>query len=263
MKRRDLLVLGAAAGPMGAVGLAAGYRFHEPLQQLSRQLQGQQQDEVRSDFDVNALKIRELQRKQTKQDVEALKKKYEGEVLGKFRVWDLLQKLALCIDPTDTTLQCTSQYMHVNQIIAAMEQDGQLDDDMLLLALLHDLGKVAMLANEAPENVVCFTEPVEERQPGIGLDNVVLQFGHDEIAYLRLKDEVPAHIAWLIRYHSTLLGRVEQYMNPQDREYETLYLAKFRGYDQGTKSPNFLPAPPTLDRYRDFVETLFPQPILF
>ena len=265
MNRRDLLGLGAAGGTAGLVGLGAGYRFRNPIRRLSRELRGTP-DRTRkpvSDFYANARKITELQRKQTEGDVEALKRKYEGEVLGKFRVWDLLQKLSLCIDPTDTTLQCTSQYMHVCQILAGMEQNGELDESMLMAALLHDLGKIVLLAGEAPENVVCFTQPVEEREAGVGLDNVVFQFGHDEIAYLRFKDEVPEHIAWMVRYHSMIVGKVEKYMSPQDREYEEKYLAKFRKYDLGTKSPAFLPANASLDRYRDFVESHFPQPILF
>ena len=104
-------------------------------------------------------------------------------VLGKFRVWDLIEKLALCVDPTEIRLLCTSQYMHVCQLIRGMERDGELDDTMLLTALLHDLGKVAMLAGEAPENVVCLIEPIEAVEPGSGLDNAIFQFGHDEIAY--------------------------------------------------------------------------------
>lgn len=259
MKRRELLVLGAAVAPAGAVGIAAGYRFHDPLEQIIRPPEPPRI----SEFDANARKIVERNRKQTTQGVQSLRRKYEGEVLGKFRVWELLQKLALCVDPTDTTLQCTSQYMHVCQIVAAMERDGELDDSMLLVALLHDLGKVALLAHEAPENVVCFTRPVEESEPGVGLDNLVLQFGHDEIAYQRFKDEVPDHVAWMIRYHSTLAGRVEPYLDSRDREYEDRYLSKFRKYDQGTKSPASLPDPPHLERYRDFVEARFPRPILF
>lgn len=239
--------------------MTAGYRFHDPLERI---ILDPEPPRV-SEFDANAREIVERNRRQTKQDVQALKRKYEGEVLGKFRVWELLQKLALCVDPTDTTLQCTSQYMHVCQIVAAMEQDGELDDTMLLVALLHDLGKVALLANEAPENVVCFTRPVEESEPGVGLDNLVVQFGHDEIAYHRFKDEVPEHVAWMIRYHSTIAGRVEPYFDARDREYEDRYLSKFRRYDQGSKSPSSLPSPPHLERFRDFVETRFPQPILF
>ena len=93
------------------------------------------------------------------------------------------REMALCVDPTEIRLLCTSQYMHVCQLIRGMERDGELDDTMLLTALLHDLGKVAMLAGEAPENVVCLIEPIEAVEPGSGLDNAIFQFGHDEIAY--------------------------------------------------------------------------------
>src|ERR1017187_6633099 len=47
--------------------------------------------------------------------VAALKAKYETAVFGKARVWDLIEKLALCIDETDSSLYCTSQLIHVQQ----------------------------------------------------------------------------------------------------------------------------------------------------
>lgn len=267
MDRRQLIGLGLGYGVAGAVGLAAGYRYHQPLWAVSQELKGAPAEVEATgpvrDFQARANAIYEAQRRQTKQTVETLKAKYEGEVVGKVRVWDLIQKLALCVDPTDTALQCTSQYMHVCQVITAMERDRELDETMLLAALLHDLGKVAMLAGETPDHVVCFTEPIEGREPGCGLDNVIFQFGHDEIAYLRFKDDVPDHVAWLARYHSMVLRSAEPFMNDRDREYEAKFLSKFRTYDQGTKSPAFLPANATLDRHRDFVERWFPNPILF
>jgi Myo-inositol oxygenase len=266
MDRRQLLGLGLGSTVAGAVGVAGGYRYHEPLWAVSQKLQGKPADETPGpvrDFRVQADQIYEAQRRQTRQTVETLKAKYEGEVLGRFRVWDLIVKLALCVDPTDLSLQCTSQYMHVCQIVAAMERDKELDETMLLAALVHDLGKVAMLEGETPDHVVCFTEPVGEHQPGCGLDQVVLQFGHDEIAYSRFKDHVPEHVAWMLRYHSTVPRACEAYMDARDREYEDKYLTKFRTYDQGTKSPAYLPAKASLNRYRDFVEQWFPKPILF
>ena len=214
-------------------------------------------------FRTQAVEITRRQEQQTKETVQALKAKYESPILGKFRVWDLLQKLALCVDPTDVALYCTSQYMHVCQILAAMERDDSLDETMLLVALLHDLGKIAMLQGEPPEHVVCYISPVEALEPGGGLDKVIFQFGHDEIAYSRFKDHVPDDVAWALRYHSTILGKTEPHMNARDQEYEKRILTKFRMYDQGTKSPANLPADATLDRFRDFVESYFPHPILF
>ena len=246
-------------------GLAVGYKFHDRILAAARAMTNlpTQTDSPRQRFKARADGIEELHRKQTKEDVRALKAKYESPVLGKFRVWDLIEKLSLCIDPSGNLLGVTSQYVHVCQILQVMEKDKVLDETMLLTALLHDLGKVALLAGEAPENVVCFTQPVEEREPEAALDNVIFQFGHDEIAYSRIKDHVPPHVAWIVRYHSMIVGKAEKYMSPQDREYAQQYLAKFSRYDHGTKSTAFLPAEMTLDRYRDFIESRFPNPILF
>lgn len=267
MDRRKLLQLGAGCGVSGAAGVWVGGHYKPTLRRYYDTLfspgEPRESRPRSADFYRDAQKITERQRSQTKETVLALKKKYEGEVLGKFRVWDLIQKLALCVDPTDTTLLCTSQYMHVCQIIASMEESEKLDETMLMTALLHDLGKVALIAGEAPEHVVCFVKPVEAIEPGGGLDNVIFQFGHDEIAYSRFKDHVPEHIAWMIRYHSTMIDPAEPFMNQSDREKEQKYLSTFREHDQGSKSTHFLPASMTLDRYRDFVESHFPNPILF
>jgi len=246
----------------GAAGLAAGVPYG---QRREARKPGPHQTPGTPEyaFQARAVEVMWLQERQTAEDVKALKAKYEGSVLGRFRVWELIEKLALCVDPSDTNLGCVSQYMHVNQILAAMEQDGAVDDEMLLTALLHDLGKVAMLAGEAPEHVVCFTKPVEACEPGAGLDQVLFRFGHDEIGYTRFKDHVPEPVAWMIRNHSMVLGDCEPFMSARDHELERDYLARFRPYDLGYKSKAFLPREQTLDRYRDFVESWFPSPILF
>ncbi len=268
MNRRNLIGLGLSCSAAGAAGVGFGYKFRDELRDAkARALSLPPPDNgpapVVREFWQNASDITERHRLQTKETVQALKAKYESPILGKFRVWDLLQKLALCVDPTDTSLHCTSQYMHVCQILAGMEQDGVLDEKMLLIALIHDLGKVAMLAGEAPENVVCMVYPVEALEPGSGLDNVLFQFGHDEIAYSRFKDHVPEDVAWALRYHSMVLGEAEPYMSAADLANEKAILTTFRKYDQGTKSPANLPQHATLDRYRDFIEERFPNPILF
>ena len=261
MNRRRLIELGAGGCAAGLAGLAAGYKFHDRIRDVTKS--APETTTPRQRFKARGLAIEERHRRQTKEDVRALKAKYESAILGKFRVWDLIEKLSLCIDPTDNQLGVTSQYLHVCQIVQVMERDDELDETMLLTALLHDLGKVALLAGEAPENVLCFTEPVEEREPEAGLDNVLFQFGHDEIAYSRIKDHVPPHVAWLVRYHSMLVGKAEKYMSRQDREYAQKYLTKFSRYDHGTKSTAFLPTEMTLERHRDFIESRFPHPILF
>jgi len=262
--RRDLFTLGAvagAAGVSGTAGVGLGYRYHRAIgnQVLQYNPEG---GGPAGDFTRRAREIEERHSRQTVEDVRALKAKYESPILGKFRVWDLIEKLGMCIDPSDPSLQCTSQYMHVCQILSAMEADGVRDERLLLIALLHDVGKVAMLQGEEPEDVVCFIAPLEGIE-GAGLDNAVFQFGHDEIAYSRFKDHVDPDIAWVLRYHSMVLGWAERFMDDRDREREASLLQTFRMYDQGTKSPANRPEHMTLDRYRDLIEERFPNPILF
>jgi len=249
------------AGAAGAAGVGLGYRYRRAIgdQVLRYNPKG---GGPGRDFIRRAGEIAERHRRQTIEDVRALKAKYESPILGKFRVWDLIEKLGLCVDPSDPALQCTSQYMHVCQVISAMEADGVNDERLLLIALLHDVGKVAMLQGEEPEDIVCFIAPLEGVE-GAGLDNTVFQFGHDEIAYSRFKDHVDEDVAWVLRYHSMVLGWAEPYMDDKDRARESELLQTFRMYDQGTKSPANRPKQMTLDRYRDLIEERFPNPILF
>ena len=58
--------------------------------------------------------------------------------------------------------------MHVQQALAAMEKDGASDPDLFLIALLHDLGKVFLLTDEVPENVLCRSR-LEEHPTKSGL----------------------------------------------------------------------------------------------
>ena len=213
-------------------------------------------------FVKRAAIIEALHNAQTAQTVAALKDKYAQPVLGRVSPWSLVEKLAHCIDPTDQRLCCASQQLHVLQIIDAMEADGTATEEWLLVALVHDLGKVLLLAREAPENVVCMNRPVSVGEPGCGLDNCVLQWNHDEFAYSRLKDHLPDGLAWLVRYHSILPETCEPYMDARDRAYCERYLRPFARYDHETKSPLNLPQR-RIEDYRSIVERALPASIPF
>jgi hypothetical protein len=178
---------------------------------------------------------------QTAETVSALQRKYAEPVLGRVTPWSLVEKLALCIDPTDQRLYGASQLMHVLQIIDAMENEGTATEEMLLLALVHDLGKVLLLTGEAPENVVCMNRPIATGAPGCGLENVLFQWNHDEFAYSRLKPYLPEDLAWVVRYHSILPSLCEPWMNARDRDHRERLLTPFARYDHLTKSPLNLP----------------------
>lgn len=123
----------------------------------------------------NAARILKRHSAQTVEDVAGLRRKYQTPIFGKIGVWELVQKLALCIDPSDGRLFCTSQLVHVFQILDEMEADGVADDEFILAALVHDLGKVLLLVGERPENVVGFNDPIGTHEPGCGLHNCTLQ----------------------------------------------------------------------------------------
>jgi len=261
--------LAAVTGALAAgAGLAVGYRKHEAIDRLSRRILGlpessfESKKKLEQRFIEEAAAVRAAQSRQTLDTVKLLKAKYEAKPLfGRVRVWDMIEKLGQCIDPSDDSLGLTSQYTHVQQILAAMERDSVADPDMYMVALLHDLGKVMLLTAEAPEHIVGYIEPMGQYQEGVGLDNIVFQFGHDEMIYQRIKGHVPDRIAWSIRYHSARPDTIAPYLNSEERKVEKELLAKFRIYDQTTKSIHRLPRI-DMGKYRDMVEALFPRPIL-
>src|ERR1700687_568854 len=198
MNRRELMtaVLAAAAAsvtPRGLVrrGTAAADSYGQLLDDKA--------DTDKRAFASEAKRIYERHFAQTHDTVTALQRKYAQPVFGAMRVWDLVEKLALCIDVSDEHLGCTNQLIHVQQVVEGMERDGIQDTDFFLAALTHDLGKVLLLAGEAPENVMCATRPIGEYDPGVGLDRVVFQWNHDEFIYSRLRDRLPEHVPWLVR----------------------------------------------------------------
>ncbi|HAC64738.1 MAG TPA: hypothetical protein DCF68_14680 [Cyanothece sp. UBA12306] len=242
----------------------AGYQiqpleYHKPI--ADKQI-NQPKDPLEFDFSQRALSIYQKHWEQTVQTVEELKKKYEKPVLGEIQIWQAIELLGRCIDPTDTTLYCLSQLTHSLQVVEGMEQDGITDPELLIAALVHDLGKILLLTDEAPENVVCVNTPIGNNQEGIGLDNCVFQWNHDEYIYARLKDYLPDHIAWLLRYHSIRIAQSEPFMDNRDKDYTERYLIPFRKYDIGTKSVYNLPQK-NLGDYHQLLEQFFPKAIVF
>ena len=253
--RRSLLLGVGAVAASGAAGFALGYAYHARRRQslAAKDIPG---------FVTEAAQIRQVQAKQTIETIALLRRKYQDPVFGKARVWEMIEKLGMCIDASDDSLMLASQYLHVQQILEAMEHDGVPDRDLFLVALLHDIGKVMLLAGEAPDHVVGYINPKNDPPHGAGLEQVIFQFGHDEFAYSRLKDHVPEHIAWTIRYHSASAREIAPYCNERERGFLDHWLAKFQPYDQGRKSYSHLPRV-DMAKYRALIEETFPHPIVF
>ena len=215
-----------------------------------------------AEFRVEARAIGARHEAQTRADVERLTQKYAEPIFGTTRVWDLVVQQARCVDPSDPGLFLASQEVHVLQMLDGMARDGVTDPDLVVTAIIHDLGKLLLLTGEDPANVVGTNGAIGEYDDGCGLDACVFHWNHDELAYTRFKDHVPDHVAWLLRYHSITPSRWLHLMDERDREYHERYFVPFARYDQGTKSRFRLPQQ-RLDDYRDLVERTFPDPIPF
>jgi len=214
------------------------------------------------EFMASADDIERRHDQQDRERVEHLRVEHSKPVFGRVRMWDLLTMLGQCFDPTDRTLGCVSQLTHALQVADSMERAGVTDPDLVVAALVHDLGKLMLLTGEDPANVVGRSDPIGWHPSRCGLDQCVRQWNHDQIGYLRLKDEVPDHLAWLIRYHSIGPDRYWRFMDDRDLNYATRYLRTFMAHDMDSKSKSHIPVH-RLDAYRDRIESYFPRPILF
>jgi hypothetical protein len=267
VNRRSLLA-GAAAGAATVVVAVLGERSRSvasepPAAAMPAPSKHQLAEAARRQgFHEEAKRVLAARAKQTARTVADLKTKYENPVFGPTPVWELFEKLASCIDVTDSSLYAASQSLHVRQALAAMKQRGIADPDLHLIALLHDLGKVVMLAGVPAENVLGMTGRLGEAEPGAGLDRVTFQFGHPEIVYARVKDLVPDHVAWAVRYHNVDLDDAAPFMNDRDRAYAEKYLSVFRTFDRDFKSIHWVPAV-DMAEYRELAERRLPRPIPF
>jgi inositol oxygenase len=211
-------------------------------------------------FDRDAIDIHHRHRSQTLNDVAALNEKYKSPALGKVMVSEVVAKLSLVTDPTDKKLYETTQWGHCAQVIHMMEEEGVVSEEFLVSGLVHDIGKILLHTGEDPANVVCDNFPVGEYDEGIGLDNVVFQWNHDEFGYMRLKDHMPVYLAKLIRYHS-LNPTTLKYLSQEDMWLYENYLRPFRRYDKLSKSDSVVPNI-DVEKYMKLLDKWFPNPII-
>ena len=147
-------------------------------------------------------------------------------------VWEAIEKLNSLIDESDPDTSL-SQIQHLLQTAEAIRRDGK-PRWMQLTGLIHDLGKLLFFFDAQGQwDVVGDTFPVgcafDKRiiypdtfkgnpdfhdpiystkhgiyQPGCGLDNVMLSWGHDEYLYhiCKAQSTLPAEGLAMIRYHS-------------------------------------------------------------
>jgi inositol oxygenase len=197
-------------------------------------------------------------------------------------IMDAFQFLNELVDDSDPDTDL-DQFQHLLQTSEAIRKDGH-PDWMVMVGLLHDMGKVLCLFGEPQWAVVGDTFPVgcafsekivyseffkenpdytDERfntkygvySPNCGLKNVHLSWGHDEYVYHMVKDYLPEPALYMLRYHSFYSQHKEQaydhLMDDHDREMFK-WVALFNPYDLYSKSPT----PPDWQELRPYYEAL-------
>ncbi|MFO0890849.1 MAG: inositol oxygenase family protein, partial [Isosphaeraceae bacterium] len=198
---------------------------------------------------------------QTVDFVRAKKEEFVGKTRRQMGVWEAMEYLNTLVDESDPDTEL-SQIEHLMQTAEAIRHDGH-PRWFILTGLIHDLGKILCLWGEPQWAVVGDTFPVgckysekivfheffkenpdwnDSRyqaecgiyEPGAGLDQVEMSWGHDEYLYHVVKEYLPAEGLAMIRYHSFYPahreGEYTHLMNDQDR-YQMDWVRKFNPYD--------------------------------
>lgn len=197
-------------------------------------------------------------------------------------VWDAFQFLNQLVDDSDPDTDL-DQFQHLLQTSEAIRADGH-PDWMVMVGLMHDMGKVLCLFGEPQWAVVGDTFPVgcgysnkvvfpeffannpdytDGRfntqlgiyQQGCGLRNVDMSWGHDEYVYQMMKDYLPEPALYMLRYHSFYAwhreGEYSYLLDDHDREM-LKWVKLFNPYDLYSKNPT----PPDWDQLRPYYQEL-------
>lgn len=196
-----------------------------------------------------------------------------------WKAFDFLNQLVDDSDP-DTDLD---QFQHLLQTSEAIRKDGH-PDWMVMVGLLHDMGKVLCLFGEPQWAVVGDTFPVGcayadkivypeffvnnpdytnpnyntkygVYSPNCGLRTVHMSWGHDEYIYQMVKDRLPEPGLYMLRYHSFYSQHRENaydhLMDDHDREMFK-WVKLFNPYDLYSKNPT----PPNWTELKPYYEEL-------
>jgi inositol oxygenase len=243
-------------------------------------------EDFRNYGDNTPPKVREFYRinhaNQTRDFVLAKKQQYGALNMRRMTVWEAMEFLNTLVDDSDPDTDL-SQIDHCLQSAEAARRDGH-PRWMIMTALVHDLGKILCLYGEPQWAVVGDTFPVgcawsdkivfheffaanPDRQvplyqtlhgvyePGCGLDQIDLSWGHDEYLYHVMKPHLPPEALAIIRYHSFYPwhreGAYAHFMNDTDRRLLP-FVQKFNPYDLYSKSNE----KPDLKKLRPYYDEL-------
>lgn len=197
-------------------------------------------------------------------------------------VWDAFQFLNQLVDDSDPDTDL-DQFQHLLQTSEAIRRDGH-PDWMVLVGLMHDMGKVLCLFGEpqwavvgdtfpvgcAYSNKVVYSEFFKDNpdynnsayntqygvyEPHCGLRNVKMSWGHDEYVYQMLKDHLLEEGLYMLRYHSFYAWHRENeysYLLDEHDKKMLPWVQLFNPYDLYSKNPE----PPDWEKLRPYYEAL-------
>ena len=197
-------------------------------------------------------------------------------------IWDAFNFLNELVDDSDPDTDL-DQFQHLLQTSEAIRRDGH-PDWMVLVGLMHDMGKVLCLFGEPQWAVVGDTFPVgcaySDKivypeffnlnpdfnnvkyntqngiyKPGCGLRNVHMSWGHDEYVYQMMKNNLPESGLYMLRYHSFYSwhreGAYEHLLDDHDRDM-LKWVKLFNPYDLYSKNPE----PPDWEKLKPYYTDL-------
>ena len=212
-------------------------------------------------------------------------KQYFGLQRGEKTVWEAAEYLNTLVDDSDPDTDLT-QMEHLLQTSEAIRRDGH-PRWMVLVGFVHDLGKCLCLYGEPQWGVVGDTYPVgcawsdqivfpeyfranPDRhvaryqtkygiyEPGCGLENLHLSFGHDGYIAEVMKPYLPDEALYMLRFHSFYPWHrhdaYKYFENEKDRAMLP-WVRKFNPYDLYSKGHT----KPNLAELKPFYDDLFAE----
>ena len=216
-------------------------------------------------------------------------KQYFGLNRGMKTVWEAAEYLNTLVDDSDPDTDLT-QIEHLLQTSEAIRRDGH-PRWMVLVGFIHDLGKCLCLYGEPQWGVVGDTFPVgcawsdkivfpeyfkanPDRnvpeyqtkygiyEPGCGLENLHLSFGHDGYISEVMKPYLCDEALYMLRFHSFYpwhKGKAYRHFENEKDKSMLDWVLKFNQYDlysKGHEKPNMQQLKPYYD---DLFAEFLPQ----
>ena len=295
LSRRTFLARSAASMTMASCALGTTALALEQTTQLSND-----KGKVFRDYETAPEHVIRFYKEHHEKQTYALakaKRQYYGKLnQGQFSAWEMMLRLNEIQDNSDPDISL-SQMEHAFQVAESMKNEG-LPEWMMVAGFIHDAGKALILWGEPQWAVVGDTFPTGLRysegivqydflnrnpdietaeyrsdfgvyKPGIGLDKVIMTWGHDEYLYQVLKNQssLPEEALFAIRFHSLYplhTAKDQRYialMDDSDRK-NLIWAQKLNQYDLYSKSDTMYSQDVSLvAEYKTLVERYIPGTI--